>query len=254
MNEPNTMATEAWRDAANAAISAIRAAGATNLILVPGNAWTGAHSWSDNWYGTPNATVMLSITDPANNYAFDVHQYLDADSSGTSSQCVSTTIGSQRLVNFTAWCRNNDRRGFLGEVGVSTNASCLQALDNMLAYVRTNADVWEGWTYWAAGPWWGEYMFTLEPANGTTDRPQMNVIENHIPIPAPTLILSSTTQFRFVALQGFLYQPEAAPSAATGSWASYGPVITGGGQTATVSMQVGTGSRGFYRVRVERGP
>lgn len=254
MNEPNTMPTETWRDAANAAINAIRVAGATNLILVPGNAWTGAHSWNDNWYGTPNATVMLTITDPANNYAFDVHQYLDSDSSGTSSQCVSTTIGPQRLANFTAWCRNHGRRGFLGEVGVSTNATCLQALDNLLAYVKTNADVWLGWTYWAAGPWWGEYMFTLEPINGTTDRPQMNILENHIPIPAPTLQMAAATQFRFVALPGLLYQPQASANALTGSWTNYGSVITGGGQTATVTMQVAASSHGYYRVRVNRPP
>ena len=42
MNEPHDMTTELWRDDANAAIQAIRAAGATNLILVPGNGWTGA--------------------------------------------------------------------------------------------------------------------------------------------------------------------------------------------------------------------
>src|SRR5688500_11083086 len=44
MNEPHSMPTEQWLSAANAAIGAIRNAGATNLILVPGNAWTGAHS------------------------------------------------------------------------------------------------------------------------------------------------------------------------------------------------------------------
>ena len=40
MNEPHDMPTEQWVAAANAAIAAIRAAGAQNLILVPGNGWT----------------------------------------------------------------------------------------------------------------------------------------------------------------------------------------------------------------------
>ncbi|HEX8537430.1 MAG TPA: glycoside hydrolase family 5 protein, partial [Cystobacter sp.] len=80
MNEPHGMPTEQWLAAANAAIQAIRNTGATQLILVPGNAWTGAHSWASNWYGTPNATVMLQVKDPRNNYAFEVHQYLDSDS------------------------------------------------------------------------------------------------------------------------------------------------------------------------------
>ena len=68
MNEPNNMSTELWVSDANAAIQAIRLTGATNLILVPGNAWSGASSWGDNWYGTPNAVAMLNITDSGNNY------------------------------------------------------------------------------------------------------------------------------------------------------------------------------------------
>src|SRR5262249_22218719 len=103
MNEPNTMPTEQWASAAHAAIQAIRSAGASNLVLVPGNGYTGAWTWSNNFYGTPNASVMLSITDPGNNFAFDVHQYLDPDGSGTTSTITNNdpTIGAQRLAGFT---------------------------------------------------------------------------------------------------------------------------------------------------------
>ena len=80
---PHDMPTEQWLGAANAAIAAIRKAGAHNLILVPGNSWTGAHSWLDDWYGGPNGVWMLKVRDPQDHYAFEVHQYLDADSSGT---------------------------------------------------------------------------------------------------------------------------------------------------------------------------
>lgn len=177
MNEPNNMPTEQWLSAANAAIAAIRAAGATNTITVPGNAWTGAHSWSQNWYGTPNATVMKGISDPARNVVIEVHQYLDGDSSGTSSNCVSATIGKERLENFTSWLRTNGYRAFLGEMAAGDNATCNQAMADMLTYLKSNADVWQGWTWWAAGPWWGGYMFSIEPTNGTTDKPQMKVIE-----------------------------------------------------------------------------
>ncbi len=179
MNEPNEMPSELWRDDANAAIVAIRSTGASNLILVPGNAWTGAHSWSDDSYGTPNATVMKEIVDSANNYAIEVHQYMDSDSSGTSANCVSETIGSQRLVGFTDWLRANNVRGFLGEFAGGRNDKCLKGLDNMLDYMDANDDVWLGWTYWAAGPWWGEDIFTLEPKDGV-DRPQMAALLEHI--------------------------------------------------------------------------
>jgi endoglucanase len=178
MNEPHDMSTELWLADANAAISAIRSTGAVNLILVPGNAYTGAHSWNANWYGTPNGIAMRNIVDPGNNYAFEVHQYLDDNSSGTSASCVSSTIGSSRLKDFTGWLRKYGKRGFLGEFGISVNEDCQTALEDMLSYVDENKDVWLGWSYWAAGPWWGDYMFSIEPKDGE-DRPQMSVLEKH---------------------------------------------------------------------------
>jgi len=254
MNEPNSMPTETWRDAANVAIAAIRAVNATNLILVPGNAWTGAHSWFDNWYGTPNAQVMLTISDPLNHFAFEVHQYFDIDSSGSSSTCVSATVGVQRMTNFTAWCRNNGRRAFLGEFAGSTNSVCLQTIENSLAYLEANTDVWEGWTFWAAGPWWGEYIFTLEPIGGNIDRAQMNVLENHIPIPAPQLFVVPTNRFQFTALAGFVYQPERSTALTSPLWSNYSLSITGSGTVASVPMTTATNGTGFFRVRVTRVP
>jgi len=176
MNEPNTMPTEQWLAAANAALAAIRTAGAGNLVTVPGNAWTGAHSWSQNWYGTPNASVMTGAVDPGNNMLFEVHQYLDADSSGTSATCVSPTIGRERLLAFTAWLRSHGYRALLGEVAGAANTTCDQALADMLGYLDANTDVWAGWVWWAAGPWWGSYMFSLEPS-GSTDQPQMTTLQ-----------------------------------------------------------------------------
>ena len=191
MNEPNTMPTELWLSNANEAIDAIRTTGATNLIRVPGNAWTGAHSWYQDWYGTPNATVMRHVVDPLDNYAIDLHQYLDADFSGTSPNCVSTTVGTEKLVAATGWLRQQGLMEFLGEFGAADNFTCLQALDDMLYFVDANTDVWMGWAYWAAGPWWGDYMFSIEPDANGDDRAQMAVLLEHIgqpgsPVPAPS--------------------------------------------------------------------
>ena len=205
MNEPNTLPTEQWVSAANSAISAIRAAGANNLVLVPGNAWTGAWTWFATWYGTRNATAMLSIVDPANNYAYDVHQYLDDDGSGTSTTITNNdpTIGVQRLTAFTNWLKTNHRRGFLGEFALanSTIGTDLaqigdETLTNMLNYLDQNDDVWLGWTWWAGGPKWGNYMFTLDPTNiGTpneTDRAAMAVLQPFsTSVPDPATILSA---------------------------------------------------------------
>jgi endoglucanase len=197
------MPTEQWVGAANAAIAAIRAAGASNLILVPGNAWTGAHSWFDSWYGTPNAVAMRNIVDPGHHFAFEVHQYLDSDASGTSSTVVSRTIGSERVAAFTQWLRTYGYRGLLGEFAVAGSMIGSggtqigdEALADLLGYIEGNSDVWLGWTWWAGGPWWGEYMFTLEPQNlgqpNETDRPQLAVMQPHlVPEPAAWLSLSA---------------------------------------------------------------
>jgi endoglucanase len=183
MNEPNTMPTEQWRDAANAGIAAIRATGASNLILVPGNAWTGAHSWSQNWYGTSNAQVMLSITDPSNNFAFELHQYFDSDYSGTTASCTAGN-GAAQLSGVTAWLRSNNRKGYLGEFAGGNNTACRNAIESALNHLSTNSDVWMGWSWWAAGPQWGNYIFTLEPTNNyTQDAAQMTWLMPFIPPP-----------------------------------------------------------------------
>ena len=175
MNEPHRIRADDWRDAAQAAIDAIRARGAQNLILVPGTYWSGAHSWTKKRNGISNAFALRELNDPADNMAFEVHQYFDDDYSGTSSDCQSETIGRESLEEFTQWLRMNKHRGFLGEFGVASNPVCLEALDQMMQYITENSDVWIGWTYWAAGAWWGDYPFSVQPSPDG-DKPQMKVL------------------------------------------------------------------------------
>jgi len=175
VNEPNTMSTELWLVDANAAIAAIRSTGAQNTIFVPGNAWTGAWSWYQNWYGTPNADVLSGIVDPGNNFAVEVHQYLDSDNSGTHDACVSATIGSERLSNFTDWARQHKFKAFVGEWAGGKNSQCYSAITDTLTFIDKNRDVYLGWSWWSGGPWWGNYMYGLDPANGQ-DQPQMQYL------------------------------------------------------------------------------
>ncbi len=176
VNEPNSMPTEQWVGAANAAIAAIRAAKAPNTIIVPGNAWTGAFSWYSTDYGTSNAVAMLNITDPANNIVFEVHQYLDGNAAGEGADCVNATIGSARLAPFVKWLRDNGKKGFVGELAGGDNTTCNSAVTDMLTYMTGASDVLVGWLWWAAGPFWGDYIFTLEPKNGA-DRAQMALLK-----------------------------------------------------------------------------
>jgi hypothetical protein len=126
----------------------------------------------------------------------------------------------------------------------------------MLAHIEANKDVWIGWSWWAAGPWWGEYMFTIEPQNISTtpvDRPVMSVLIPHVPIPCPTLEFVPPSQFSYETQTGFVYQPQVASSLPGGAWTAYGSSFTGNGSAPVVAMSP-TGDQGYYRVRVSRNP
>jgi endoglucanase len=179
MNEPHDMPTQQWFDAANAAIAGIRSAGANQLILVPGNAWTGAHSWTNEDHRGSNARHILSLRDPLDYWVIEVHQYVDDDNSGRHRAVVSPTIGSERLRAFVAWCREHQKRAVLGEFGMPLVPDAEQCCDDMLSSMERDRDVWLGWSWWAAGSRWGDYMFTLEPKNGA-DRPQMAWLHPHL--------------------------------------------------------------------------
>ncbi|HET9618539.1 MAG TPA: cellulase family glycosylhydrolase [Pseudolabrys sp.] len=177
MNEPHAQTAAQWLDSTNAAIAEIREAGATSQeILVSGTYSDGA--W--RWVKTDNAAVIgTGVQDPSHNFAFDVHQYLDSNGSGTHATVVSTSIGVERLEAITNWAEATGNHLFLGEFGVSTDQTSVAALDNMLSYMQTHSDAWQGATYWAGGPWWGNYMYSIEPSNGA-DKPQMDVLQNHL--------------------------------------------------------------------------
>ena len=171
MNEPYDIPATYWLDIVNPLIAGIRKAGARNLILVPGVGYTSAHTWI-----AAGNEVMYKVEDPAKNFVFEVHQYLDFDSSGTHPEVVSGTIGSERIRGFENWARGHGFRAFLGEFGASgDNASCF-ALTNLCKSILESPDIWLGWAAWAAGPRWPEdYMFNLEPKDGI-DRPQTRIL------------------------------------------------------------------------------
>jgi endoglucanase len=179
VNEPNNMSTQLWFEDADAAIAAIRATGAKNMILVPGNHWSGAHSWTGGGENS-NAKWALTVRDPLNHWALEVHQYVDGDSSGTKPFVVSPTIGAERLVKFVSWCRQHHLRALLGEFGVPVVPTGEETLHNMLHSMERDSDVWLGWTWWAAGARWGDYLFSIEPRPDGTERPQMAWLRPHL--------------------------------------------------------------------------
>jgi len=162
MNEPHDIPATTVAQLNQAAVNGIRSSGATSqLILLEGTSWTGAWTWTSSG----NAAAFTGIQDPNNNFAIEMHQYLDSDGSGTNDTCVSSTIGADRIADATTWLQTNNIKGFLGEIGAGSNPTCLSAIQGALCSMQTSG-VWLGALWWAAGPWWGNYYQSIEPPSG----------------------------------------------------------------------------------------
>jgi endoglucanase len=109
---------------------------------------------------------MGNLTDPFDQIVHEMHQYLDLDGSGTNAECVNSTIGAKRVAEATTWLRENKKLGILGEFAGGNNSVCETAVTTMLDSLTAN-DVWLGAMWWGGGPFWGDYIFSMEPPSGT---------------------------------------------------------------------------------------
>ncbi|ROV91168.1 hypothetical protein VSDG_07817 [Cytospora chrysosperma] len=179
-NEPHDMSTATQTaELMQACVDGVRAAGATTqYIFVEGTSYTGAWTWTTSG----NSENMGNITDTVDNLlAYEMHQYLDSDGSGTSETCVSTTIGAERIADATTWLRDNNKVGIIGEFAGGANADCETAIEGMLAYMKDNSDVWLGALWWGAGPWWGDYMYSMEPSAGAGYTAYKSILAKYAP-------------------------------------------------------------------------
>ncbi len=225
MNEPHDQTPQAEAAINQDSINAIRATGSTQEILVPGTYFTAASSWVTSG----NAAAEATVTDPGHNMAFELHQYLDADQSGTHNTVVSPTIGPERLADATAWAAATGNRLFLGEIGAASDPASLTALKNTLDFVQQNSNVWQGVTYFGSGPWYGGYMFGTDPdQNGP--RPQAQLLAQY----APNLLAGATGATGAVG----------GDTGATGATAPTGATGAVGGDTGATGATAPTGATG----------
>ena len=91
------------------------------------------------------------------------------------------------MIPFTEWARQHNFKAFLGESGWDGKQSNPQPNvegDALLSYMDQNKNIWLGYTYWAAGPWWGDYMYSIEPSglkeSSPVDANQLSVILKHL--------------------------------------------------------------------------
>ncbi|KAI9751334.1 MAG: hypothetical protein M4579_006117 [Chaenotheca gracillima] len=165
MNEPHDLpSVETWATTVGKVVAAIRQAGATSqYILLPGNGYTSAGAFVSG--GSAAALEGIKDSDgTTDRLIFDVHQYLDDDSSGTSTVCVTDQIESafQPLADH---LRGTMRKAFLSEFGGANNEGCQTDACNLLSFLNDNSDVYLGWTSWAAGGFDASYTLTETPTN-----------------------------------------------------------------------------------------
>jgi endoglucanase len=178
MNEPNTKGL--WPQAALAAAKEIRKVDRSNWIYVAGDRFSSAWHWPQS-----NTQLIADpwMRDPNNNLIFEAHMYLDRDTSGMyvdKTETFAPELGINRAKPFVDWLRTNNLRGFIGEMGVPNYApDAIVAMDNLLGYLRENC---VPLTYWAGGPWWGNYILALDVAGGA-EQPQLAVLRKHAATP-----------------------------------------------------------------------
>ncbi|RDL35283.1 (Trans)glycosidase [Venustampulla echinocandica] len=177
MNEPHDMETSLVLANNQAAVDAIRKAGANQLILAPGNSWTGGHSFTQSWegYSPSSSEALLNLKDPMSNTAIDIHEYLDVDYSGSHTAC--NQSGPANLAAVTAWLKENSLKAMITEFGGSNGTQCAGYISDLLQYMDDNEE-YIGWTAWAAGPFWGpnspcctdsKQWGSLEPGSKASD-------------------------------------------------------------------------------------
>jgi endoglucanase len=178
MNEPAALSPSAWIKTAQDTVTALRHAGASNLLVVASGRWSGAHEWSTSFNGVSSADAFKRFQDPLNRFAIELHQYADSNFSGTGTSCISGARLRDVLGHVTDWAKREKKQLLLGEFGVSGSPDCLDALTAILESLQ-DSHVWLGWAYWSSGRWWGSYPFSVQPGLGP-EAPQLTVMRNFL--------------------------------------------------------------------------
>lgn len=174
-----------WKEAAQAAVTAIRDTGDTRVISVAGDEYGAAWSWP-----TVNGDLHEWVVDPADNLWFECHQYFDDGGYYTQSydQTEAAAVASSwpdlptrvldEFSRFTDWCNTNGVQGIIGEIGWPGDRDAAEnAQWNALAeqvYDLLDANNIHA-TYWATGEWLQDAdssMYVMDAYNRGTQTPQ----------------------------------------------------------------------------------
>ncbi|KAG5980171.1 hypothetical protein E4U55_004312 [Claviceps digitariae] len=162
MNEPHDLDVQLWANSCQAAVTAIRKAGATSqVILLPGTNFTNA----ETFVSSGSAEALARITNPdgsTDNLMMDIHKYLDIDNSGSHKECTTNNVAAFRTIS--DWLRKNKRLGLISETGASMHSSCMTRFCEQNEFIAKNEDVLVGFVAWGAGGFDDTYILTVMPS------------------------------------------------------------------------------------------
>lgn len=182
-----------WFSYAQSAITAIRDAGATNTIFVPGMDYTSAAKFTTNG----SAARWLTLADPAENIAASAHCYLAPGD-------LSPLAIVEACSDFFSWARTHSVKVNIAEIAIdagpngrektcSSFGTAQAQWSNWIAFCAANSDVLVGWNWWgnSEAGWWNQgdscdpagFHWGLTLDNGVTQTVYMDLIESSISAP-----------------------------------------------------------------------
>jgi endoglucanase len=167
MNEPHELDLTLWAASAQAAVTAIRKAGATDqMILLPGTNFTSA----GQVIASGSGDALIAITNPdgsTDNLVLDVHKYLDIDNSGQHNDCVTDNI-ADTFTPLAAYLKKVKRQAFLTETGAGNTTLCFTDFCAQNTFLNNNSDVFIGYVAWGAGSFATTDLLSLTPSKAGT--------------------------------------------------------------------------------------
>jgi len=159
MNEPHDLDINEWATTLQTVVTAIRSAGATSqMIFLSGTNYANAIS-----FPTDSGAALKGVTNPdgsTTNLIFELHQYFDS-AGGQYSYC--NDVLASKFETTGDYLRSIGRQAFIGELGGGNGQDCIDIICPVLDVLNDYADVFIGWTSWAAGNWWPDYELSEVP-------------------------------------------------------------------------------------------
>ncbi|KAK0112624.1 hypothetical protein ONS95_014365 [Cadophora gregata] len=163
MNEPHDVDVPLWANSVQAAVIAIRNAGASSqMILLPGTNFASAGKFVSSGSGD----ALIKVTNPDGTFdglILDLHKYLDVDNSGNHAECTTDNIADAFAIA-ADFLRQNGRQALVSETGAGSTDSCLTDFCAQNKFLNDNSDVFLGYIAWAAGSFSTSYVLSLTPS------------------------------------------------------------------------------------------